>query len=942
MAVTILGEAAVRVRPETTGFKAEAESGILGPIGGIAKAATGLFAAVFVGGAVVNGFKSFYDAAAESAKIGRLTQQVITTTGGAAQLSADQVGNLATAISNKTGIDDEAIQSGENLLLTFTNIKNAAGAGNDIFTQTTQIMTDMSAALGTDASGSAIQLGKALNDPVKGVSALQKVGVSFTQSQKDQIATMVQAGDTLGAQKVILGELSKEFGGAAAAASTPLDKLKVNLGNVQEAIGAQLIPIANAFASFATSTLIPAFTNVGDIAGQAFDILFHGDFHGGPLAEDSPIVNTLFNLRDGFIHFKDAVVAFVQSDTFAAWMQIAKDLAAQVWAGFQTLAGFVTGTLVPAFLWVVSAIGTVAEYFRKHEAAAVALGIAVGIVAALVVTAWAIQVAASIAGAATSVISWVAVAVGAQTAADGATRSTAQIVLGWIASAAAAVFNAAIVVGGWVLMGAQSLIQAARMAAAWVIALGPIAWVIAAVVAVAALVIANWDTIKKWTVDAWNAIVGALKAAWDWIVTAVSTAFNAVIDFVTSLPGRIVDGLAALGSMLWDALTAALAFAWEAIKIGFDLWVSYVLLFPVRVIQGLIILGVLLWQALSAAFTFAVTAISDFITGAIQFFTDLPGKIWDALSSLGQTLWNLVTAAWQLVTTAISTGFQAALAYVIAFPGNVWNGLIVIGQTLWNLITAAWGMLTTAIHDGFWAALAYVTAFPGNVWNGLIIIGKNLWDLATSAWSMFTNAVTTGIDAALSFITGLPGRIWNGLKSMGSMLVQLGTDLMHGLVDGISSAAQFVGNVAKNVVNAIIGFINDKMIDGINGLLDFTIAGIHINVPDIPHIPKLHEGGVFQSYMPQGEGLALLRDNELVATPEQRRTADNLLRALLSGNLPAPAAAPGGGASTQVINNITQLPGESGAALAARVSDRVVFNLNNGVTAPVGAGVTPS
>jgi hypothetical protein len=934
--VAVVGEAAVAIRPETGGFNDNAEKNVLGSIGGIAKKATVLLGAAFAGAAVVSGLKSFYDAAAESAKIGALTTQVIKSTGGAAQLTADQVGNLVTKISNKTGVDDEAIQSGANLLLTFTNIKNAAGAGNDIFTQTTQIMTDMSAALGTDASGSAIQLGKALNDPVKGVSALTKVGVSFTQQQKDQIASMVAAGDTMGAQKVILGELNKEFGGAAEAASTPLDKLKVNLGNIQEAIGAQLLPVVAEFAGFATSTLLPALSTLGDIAGQAFNVLFHGDFTGGPLAEDSPIIDTLFNLRDGFIHFKDAVVAFVQGDTFAAWVQIAKDAAGLLWQGLQGLAGFVTGTLVPAFVWVVQAVGQVAEFFRTHQAAAIALGIAVGIVASLVVAAWAIQVAASIAGAATSIASWFAVAVGAQTAAEGSTRSTAQVVFGWVAAAAAAVWNAAIVVGGWVLMGAQSMIQAVRMAAAWVIALGPVAWVIAAVVAVAALVIANWDTIKKWTIDAWNAIVGALKAAWDWIVSAVTTAFNWVIDFVTGLPGRIVAGLAALGSMLWDALTAALAFAWEAIKIGFDLWVSYVLLFPVRVIQGLIILGVLLWQALSAAFNFAVTAITDFISAAVSFFTELPGKIWDALVSLGQTLWDLATAAWALFSQAVTTGVNAVIDFVVSIPSRIWNGLIILGQTLWDLAVAAWDLFSTAVRAGIDAAIDFVTGLPGRIWNGLIIIGQNLWDLATAAWALFSNAVRTGIDAAIDFIAGLPGRIWNGLKNMGGMLVSLGTDLMHGLVDGISSAAQFVGNVAKNVVNAIIGFINDKMIDGINNLLDFTVAGIHINVPDIPHIPKLHEGGVFQ----QDEGLALLRAGELVVTPEQRASAESLLSGLLRGGPTAPAGA-AGPAPITIEEHVHQAPGEPPGAVAALVTQNVVWRLNGGITRTVGAAGGP-
>lgn len=199
-----------------------------------------------------------FNAAEESAKIGRETERVIRTTGAAAWTSADQVGALASSISDKTGADDEAIQSGQNLLLTFTNIHNEVGKGNDIFDQATGLALDMSTALGTDMSAASIQLGKALNDPIKGITALSKAGVSFTAAQKDQIKAMVEAGDVLGAQKIILGELSKEFGGAAEAAGTPLDKLKVKIGNFQEDVGAKLIPAVDAVATVLGNTMGPA------------------------------------------------------------------------------------------------------------------------------------------------------------------------------------------------------------------------------------------------------------------------------------------------------------------------------------------------------------------------------------------------------------------------------------------------------------------------------------------------------------------------------------------------------------------------------------------------------------------------------------------------------------------------------------------------------------
>jgi hypothetical protein len=104
------------------------------------------------------------------------------------------VGDLATAISNKTGVDDEAIQSASNLLLTFTKVRNEVGKGNDVFDQATQAAVDMAAVLGGDASSQAKLLGKALNDPIKGLSALSRAGVSFTAEQKEQIKTLRRGG----------------------------------------------------------------------------------------------------------------------------------------------------------------------------------------------------------------------------------------------------------------------------------------------------------------------------------------------------------------------------------------------------------------------------------------------------------------------------------------------------------------------------------------------------------------------------------------------------------------------------------------------------------------------------------------------------------------------------------------------------------------------------
>jgi hypothetical protein len=187
--------------------------------------------------------QSAFGAFKESQRVARQTNAVLKSTGQVAGVTAKDVNDLANSISRKTGIDDEAIQSGENLLLTFTNVRDEAGKGNKVFSRATGLLADMSAALGQDTKSSAIQLGKALNDPIKGVTALQRVGVSFTKQQRDQIETLVKSGHTLDAQKIILRELGKEFGGSAEATATSSAKLKTSLGNLAEAGGRLVSPM---------------------------------------------------------------------------------------------------------------------------------------------------------------------------------------------------------------------------------------------------------------------------------------------------------------------------------------------------------------------------------------------------------------------------------------------------------------------------------------------------------------------------------------------------------------------------------------------------------------------------------------------------------------------------------------------------------------------------
>jgi hypothetical protein len=188
-------------------------------------------------GSLAFAFRDSAEIAREHMRVESQLEAVLKSTGGAAGVSADMANKLADSLQSVTNFDGEATLSGENMLLTFTNI------GKDVFPRATETMLDMSQALGQDLKGSAVQLGKALNDPIAGVSALSRVGVTFTDTQKDMIKTMVDAGDVAGAQTLILDELSKEFGGSARAMVEPGKQLENMWGDLKEQVGNFVIPI---------------------------------------------------------------------------------------------------------------------------------------------------------------------------------------------------------------------------------------------------------------------------------------------------------------------------------------------------------------------------------------------------------------------------------------------------------------------------------------------------------------------------------------------------------------------------------------------------------------------------------------------------------------------------------------------------------------------------
>jgi hypothetical protein len=168
----------------------------------------------------------------------------------------DRLKAFADETMNKIAVDDELIKSTQAQLLTFKELAATADVAGGAFDRATISAFDMAAVLGGSGEENAVRLGKALQDPILGLTALRRAGVLFSDEQEKSIRTFVAAGDTLSAQNMILDELETQFGGAAEATATDSAKMSIAFGEMAESIGTALIPILTA-----VTPLVVAFFN---------------------------------------------------------------------------------------------------------------------------------------------------------------------------------------------------------------------------------------------------------------------------------------------------------------------------------------------------------------------------------------------------------------------------------------------------------------------------------------------------------------------------------------------------------------------------------------------------------------------------------------------------------------------------------------------------------
>jgi len=202
--------------------------------------ATAALGGMFAG--LIGAAKGAEDARRANQRLGSVLESM-----GYAQ-QTERVAAYAEELEKTIAVDADVIKATQTKLATFAGLTKTVNKAGGAFDRATMAALNMAAAGFGTAEGNAVQLGKALDNPIKGIAALAKSGVTFTEQEKEKIKALTESGKLLEAQDMVLAAIEKQVGNTAAESASSFDKMKFAVAGVSDTFGEMMLPVIDGLA----------------------------------------------------------------------------------------------------------------------------------------------------------------------------------------------------------------------------------------------------------------------------------------------------------------------------------------------------------------------------------------------------------------------------------------------------------------------------------------------------------------------------------------------------------------------------------------------------------------------------------------------------------------------------------------------------------------------
>ena len=305
--------------------------------------------------------------------------------------------------------------------------------------------------------------------------------------------------------------------------------------------------------------------------------------------------------------------------------------------------------------------------------------------------------------------------------------------------------------------------------------------IVAAIAALVAGFVYLWNTSEGFR----NFWIGL----WDGVKSAVSTAIDFVVNLFNNIVSFVKDNWQGLLLFIANPFVGGFKLLYDNCE-GFRNFIN-------NFITGIKNFFVTAWNNIVTFFT---EGIPNFINSVIQWFSNLPYQIGYLI---GQILGHIIQFgidAWNWITNDLPQIIQGVIDWFAQLPGRIWNWLVSVVTNI-----AQWGVniyttTTTWISNTINSVVDWFAQLPSRIWNWLVNTITNVVQFIVDLRTKMETGVRNIIDNVINFFKELP-----------SNLVEIGKNLVEGIWNGITGAADWLLNKVKEFASGIIDGIKDTL-----------------------------------------------------------------------------------------------------------------------------------
>lgn len=331
--------------------------------------------------------------------------------------------------------------------------------------------------------------------------------------------------------------------------------------------------------------------------------------------------------------------------------------------------------------------------------------------------------------------------------------------------------------------GVINTVKTAFMALNTTMLANPIFLIIAAITALVAAFIYLWnncDGFRQFWIDLWENVKSIAMAVWEGLKSFFSTAWEAISTTATT----IWNGIKSFFSGIWEGIKTIFSTVVEVIKTIITTYFNIYKTIITTVFNVVKTVITTVWNAIKTVITTVVTAIQTFLTTAWNTIKTVITTVINAIKTVITTVWNAIKTTVITVVNAIKT--------VIT---TVWNGIKTAITTVMNTIKSTISSIWNGIKSTISSIVNGIKSTVSTVFNNILSAIKN-------TVGKIASTIKSGFQTAISFITSLP-----------SQALQWGKDMIMGIVNGIKSCINAVGDAVKSVADKIKSFLHFSVPD---------------------------------------------------------------------------------------------------------------------------------